>query len=397
MGTLAGYTKLSRAKTVTSTPFEDLKVDASALAAALDHDVLTRRLGYRLTDEEAIKSVKPWKRIDNGSVVNVHDAFTTRAFGDSSLIFVTDYHPLSKTLLEEHFTYHPRYQAGRSAAPHVPEQVLWGYIVQITSALKGIHSTGLAARVIHPSKILLTSKNRIRLNGCGILDVVQYDSARSLIELQQEDLVQLGRLILCIANSNTNAVLNLPKTLDNVTRLYSLRLKESVAWLLSPQPAAAVTQSPTSNATATKDIDSFLRSVFDQVTTALDKTFHTEDLLLSTLNRELENGRLVRLLMKLNFINERPEFEHSPQWSETGERYYLKLFRDYVFHQVDADGHPVVDLAHAIRCMNKLDAGSDELVNLVSRDEQNCLVVSYKELKRGIEKAFQELAKAERR
>jgi hypothetical protein len=27
-------------------------------------------------------------------------------------------------------------------------------------------------------------------------------------------------------------------------------------------------------------------------------------------------------------------FEGDPAWSETGDRYLLKLFRDYVFHQV---------------------------------------------------------------
>jgi PAB-dependent poly(A)-specific ribonuclease subunit 3 len=43
-----------------------------------------------------------------------------------------------------------------------------------------------------------------------------------------------------------------------------------------------------------------------------------------------------------------------PRWSETGDRYLLKLFRDYVFHQVDENGRPVVDLAHVISCLNKV-------------------------------------------
>lgn len=36
------------------------------------------------------------------------------------------------------------------------------------------------------------------------------------------------------------------------------------------------------------------------------------------------------------FVNERPA-DHShmtPNWSETGDQYVLKLFRDHVFHQV---------------------------------------------------------------
>jgi PAB-dependent poly(A)-specific ribonuclease subunit 3 len=98
------------------------------------------------------------------------------------------------------------------------------------------------------------------------------------------------------------------------------------------------------------------------------------------LSRELENARLVRLLIKLGFINERTEFDRNPQWAETGDRYILKLFRDYVFHQVSEGGEPVLDLAHVLSCLNKLDAGTDERIMLVSRDEQFCFIVSYKEV-----------------
>jgi len=51
-----------------------------------------------------------------------------------------------------------------------------------------------------------------------------------------------------------------------------------------------------------------------------------------------------------------------PSWSETGDRYLLKLFRDYVFHQVTPDGRPWLDLSHVIYCLNRLDAGIPERV-----------------------------------
>lgn len=359
---------------------------------------LIRLTDFRLTNEKAIRSVQAWKRINNGGVVTIHDAFTTRAFGDSSLIFVMDYHPLSKTLAETHFQYTPRYQGGRPASNLVPEQVIWGYIVQIASALKAIHLTGLAARLINPTKIIVTSKDRIRLNACAILDVVSYDTAPSIADLQQDDLAQLGRLVLCLAANNLNAHLNTQKSMEYITRNYSERLKECIAWLLAAPPgnSAQSPQSPITAAAAARDIDGFLAGISAQLATSFDNSLHAEDQLSSSLNRELENGRLVRLLTKLNFINERPEFDHHPAWSETGERYYLKLFRDYVFHQIDANGNPVLDLGHVVSCLNKLDAGSEEKICLVSRDEQNCFVVSYREVKRGIEAAFQDLIKAGR-
>ena len=342
-------------------------------------------LGYRLTNEKAIRPVQGWKRVNNGNVVTVIEAFTNRSFGDSSLIFITDYHPLSKTLAEHHFTSQSRYQT-RAPSVLVPEQVLWSYIVQMANALKAIHMAGLAARVIDPTKILLTSKNRIRLNACAILDVVQYDTQRTIIDQQREDLLQFGRLILALGTNNPSVIHNIPKGMEQFARSYSQSLKESVFWLLdvtSPQQQA-------------KSIDLLISGISAQIVATFDNTLHQDDQLNTELNRELENSRIIRLLMKLNFINERPDHEHDRQWSENGERYYLKLFRDYVFHQVDAQGKPVVDLAHVLGCLNKLDAGLEEKIMLTSRDEQTCFVVTYREVKRGVESAFQDLMKSAR-
>lgn len=41
-------------------------------------------------------------------------------------------------------------------------------------------------------------------------------------------------------------------------------------------------------------------------------------------------------------------------WSETGDRYLLKLFRDYLFHSVTEDVVPVIDLSHIVTCLNKV-------------------------------------------
>lgn len=43
-----------------------------------------------------------------------------------------------------------------------------------------------------------------------------------------------------------------------------------------------------------------------------------------------------------------------PSWSETGDRYLIKLFRDYVFHQVDEHGQPVIDMVHVLTCLKKV-------------------------------------------
>lgn len=341
-------------------------------------------IGFRLTNEKAIRSVQAWKRVCNGSVVTVHDAFTSRSFQDSSLIFVTDYHPLSKTLAEQHLNAGNRFQ-NRPNTP-IAEQVLWSYMTQIANALKAIHSNGLAAKIIDPSKVLLTAKNRVRLNACAVMDVVQYEAQRPIAELQRQDLVNLGQLIVTLGANSPTVIHNPAKSMEQFTRAYTPQLKNSVFWLLNGLQKDQE-----------RNIDIFITGISSQLMSTFDSALHLDDQLTSDLSRELESGRLVRLMTKLNLINERPEYEHDRQWSENGERYFLKLFRDFVFHQVDAQGEPVVDLGHVLFCLNKLDAGSDERITLVSRDEQSCFVVSYKEVKKALESSFQGLMKPIRR
>lgn len=48
----------------------------------------------------------------------------------------------------------------RSTPTLLSESLIWCYIVQLSSALRYIHSTGLAARTIEPSKILFYDKSR---------------------------------------------------------------------------------------------------------------------------------------------------------------------------------------------------------------------------------------------
>ncbi|SPO03808.1 related to poly(A)-specific ribonuclease [Cephalotrichum gorgonifer] len=345
---------------------------------------LRRLEGFRLSNEHAIRSVKEWRRIDCGSVVSVFDAFTTRAFGDSSIVFVQEYFPLSKTLMELHFP-------NQAAAPGtrykqqtlIPENTLWAYITQIATALKTIHAANLAARCVDLSKIICTDKNRIRLGACAILDVAQFEARRPVQDLQQEDLLQFGRVILSLASLTPPALLtNATAAMEHLGRNYSVELRDTVLWLLTPQQ-----QQP-------KNIDEFVRGIATHFVTSFDQALHESDSLRSELSTSLESDRIARLLMKLAIVNERPDFNGDTEWSENGDRYTLKLFRDYVFHQVDANGHPIVDLGHMISCMNKLDAGTDERVCLTSRDEQTVFVVTYRTLREQLRSLFAEISRA---
>jgi hypothetical protein len=63
-------------------------------------------------------------------------------------------------------------------------------------------------------------------------------------------------------------------------------------------------------------------------------------------------------------IVERPQpgTPAADSWSETGDRYLLKLFLDYVFHQTEEEEQPVIDFGSVVQCLNKLDVGVSEKV-----------------------------------
>ena len=94
---------------------------------------------------------------------------------------------------------------------------------------------------------------------------------------------------------------------------------------------------------------------------------------------------------KLQMVIDRPEHEQDPRWTDTGDRYLLKLLKSYVFYRADESGQAWTDLAHVVSTLNKLDAGTAEKVCLVSSDEKNIMIVSYKDLKQALSRAFDEL------
>ncbi|CAG8548386.1 5704_t:CDS:2 [Racocetra fulgida] len=107
------------------------------------------------------------------SSVNGNNSFNAN---DSSIMKILCSHFLFTiakdfNLPEELHVYHSLYpldlRQGKSTAvqipgvvANIPETVLWSYIVQLASAIKTIHASDLAARMIEPTKILLTGKNR---------------------------------------------------------------------------------------------------------------------------------------------------------------------------------------------------------------------------------------------
>lgn len=368
-------------------------------------------------------TIDSWKKIQCANMVRLLHVFTTKDFGDNSLILVYQYFPQVTTFMQQYFN-DPQslgtggnsiYGFGATNRPYsqqiamyktklLPENLLWHYIIQISASLRLIHSHGLACRSIDPSKIIITSNMpkcapsqlqpsqypRIRLNACGLYDIVNHDKAIQeqlnlkayYQQIQQDDLVSFGRLCLALATSSLANSRNeqWETALDLVTRTYSSDLKALIVTLLS------IKQNDQK-----RTINDIMPMIGARFFIQLNNSYELYDNSQVDAEREALNGKLFRLLVKLSMINDRPELRMDPSWSETGDRYMLKLFREYLFHQVTEDGSPWLDMGHVVSTLIKFDTGSPEKICLISRDEQHVLVVSFGELKKCFETAFREL------
>ena len=345
---------------------------------------------FEISNDIPFRHVKRWKSVKCPNVVQLQDVFTSMAFGEKSqLVVVYDYYPNASTLLEHH-----KRSIGR--VEPITEELLWTYLVQLIMAIQAIHEKGLAARTsLDLLKIIVTSKNRIRLSGVGINDIIDYEHDEEQIEtmgmakyrksLQRMDITLLGRCMVELTS------LTIPHTLRNMADVDATikSIKTSSQIPLSDEyiRVLEMLNQTSDEFDVGRFIQSYLTKHMMKVMAGLQDSC---DYMESQLMSELENGRLFRLMTKLNFIIDRPEVD---DWNENGNKYIIKLFRDYIFCQYDEFGKPMVDLSRVLTNLNKLDCGIDEKFLLVSRDEKNCILVSYKEVRDIIDSAFRSLTR----
>ena len=229
--------------------------------------------------------------------------------------------------------------------------------------------------------MLITDEDRIRLSGCALEDLLDIE-AHVIAELQRLDFHKFGNFILALGTNNmsSSARARAPDVFAHNYYKSNPQLRIVVEWLLGHDR-------PENN----EGVDVLIKLISSSAIDAFDSSLRSIDDLYFSLNKEMDNSRIVRLMTKLSCLNERPEYEHDRTYSTQGPRAVLGLFRDYVFHQVNAQANPVVDMGHILSCLNKLDAGIEERITLTARDEQSVIVVSYKELKGALEGTWQEL------
>jgi PAB-dependent poly(A)-specific ribonuclease subunit 3 len=320
---------------------------------------VVRRLdAVRTTQTVVQNALQKWVGVRHPCIVSLYAVLADKG----ALFFTHAYHPAAQTLKQ-------RFVDQRGAP--LAEALLWRVLTQLLLGIRAAHAHGVAVRAIGLTRILVTSGTKIRISCAGVPDVVEFESRRMLGELQADDLMKLGVVMLSLAARTAVSANMVHQAMGLARSQYSPSFTQILDALLSGQyskVAAVCSMVPA-----------------DRWCDELDISLAASDGLHSHLRSEYECGRTVKLLLKLGMINERPEqtLAGARDWSETGDRYVLKLFRDFLFHQTQLDGTcPSLDAGHVISSLNKLDMGDQEKILLSSKNNKDLLVVSFADVNR---------------
>jgi PAB-dependent poly(A)-specific ribonuclease subunit 3 len=292
------------------------------------------------------------------------------------VFLVHDYWPGAQTLLD--------FVTARGTGNLLAEPVLWSIATQLLTALRCAHDQKISFRGgVSLHHVLLTGRNRVRIASAGLMHILEPGRDRTgEEEHMREDVAGLARIMLTLACMSPAALRSPKDSVEFISGRYSKELTTLIAM-------------PFQRPCSVYDV---LALCSRGLLVEMDELYSHSDALEEHLSKQLETSRLNRVMVKLNLVNERPEYGKSEaaSWAETGDRYILKLFRDYVFHQTDENGQPWLDMGHILTSLNKLDIGSRDKVLLSSRDGRSILVVTFADVRKCLEDAFQELVAGHR-
>jgi PAB-dependent poly(A)-specific ribonuclease subunit 3 len=202
------------------------------------------------------------------------------------------------------------------------ESLLWSAISQLVAAIRAVHGGTMACRTLQLNHILCLGIGsvRVKINALGIVDALEFESRKKVEDLQVEDMRDLGRLLMSLATgteiTKKSDSANIRRCDIFISQNYSPELHSLIFSLLQPnKPPPSIFA--ISNTIAAHTMDELERQQL-----FLERTEEA-------LRLEFESSRALRLLIKMGFVNERPELGMNCRWNESGDCYILKLFRDY--------------------------------------------------------------------
>jgi PAB-dependent poly(A)-specific ribonuclease subunit 3 len=161
---------------------------------------------------------------------------------------------------------------------------------------------------------------RLRINCLGVVDALEYEARKNVVDLQRDDVRDLGRLIVTLA-TGTEITRSTPPDAEAM-QACEMYLAQHYSRDLH---SLAMTLIRSAHPPTIMDVS---RAMAGRIFDELDGVHMAYDRCEQALASEYESGRALRLLLKLGFINERPEFGMNRRWAQSGDCYVLTLFRD---------------------------------------------------------------------
>lgn len=255
------------------------------------------------------------------------------------------------------------------------EGLLWSFACQMVGLMRAFHENSTPLRGFHHSKILYVSATgRFFFSGIGLVDLIEPKTLNTGISaLMKQDIQALGLILFQLSTRNLNA------RAEEVTKQPASGFSE-IFWSLVKVCLDGGA-----------DVVGLCRALGERMSMEVAHQEGHADYLVSQCAKEVHNGRLMRLMVKLSFVLESMH-EVSEHSAEAQSRYALRLFSQYVFNQVDEQHRVRLDWGHVFHALNKLDCGSEELIQLIGNDDGNTiLVISYHDLRLTLENMFEQL------
>ncbi|KAA0166821.1 hypothetical protein FNF31_01196 [Cafeteria roenbergensis] len=296
--------------------------------------------------------------------------------GDRATFFAHDLVPGARSLADIFFSERP------GEAPQLGEELVWRVAADALLGIRAAHAAGLSLHGITLERLLLAPDGRCLIAGAGVLEALDHESDRPLPALQENDVSNLGAALLQLAVRDTAAAQ--PGSLQASLRALSAKATPQLTRLVG----ALMARPPPSAAAA---VDELLAPRLPALYEGILRRCEALDSLVAA---EAGSGRMLRLLVKLLHVLDRPEADVDPAWGSGGDKLVLAAMRDAIFHQTDESGRPRMDPSHVMECLQRLDMGDPQRVLLPARDGQTLLMADWATLRASVHDSFGALAKA---
>jgi PAB-dependent poly(A)-specific ribonuclease subunit 3 len=267
------------------------------------------------------------------------------------------------------------------------EGFLLDLALQLLLVSKYVHRRGLTlGPLITCSKILVTDNRRFMIN-CGGMQDAMWDATSSAPRTQPilDDLVAVAKLLMSIVSPPIGPLdLTTCETIRQGARqlsgYYSPTMISLLETLCDPVASADDALSILSMVSARKVEGLMLLS----------------DMYRSEAIKTVASQQLLETLVKICMTVDRPNLCGDNQWSRTGDRYIVELFRDHIFFQSDESGmRPSTDMGHILGSLLKATRtqprSGEDTIMLVTRDNLSVILSTFPEIQRCIESSFNDV------